>query len=154
MKKVLIAASLAMLLAAGCNQADQTSKPTGQSQANGSSQGQSGSSQKFSDQKYYSNAYLISSASLSADAQKALNGFQMTKQTLADGSTQVVLKALNSEYRDQQYTLKPGEQLYFIERFSGDDDQGQNKDNNTGDDSAVIVDSQGNVVQGPQGWTK
>lgn len=100
--------------------------------------------QKFSDQSYYNSAYLISSDTLSSDAQKALTGFQMDKRSMPDGTMQITLKALEPSYHDQQYTLKPGEQLYFIEKFWADDQSGQ--ENNINDDTAVIVDSQGNVI--------
>jgi hypothetical protein len=105
---------------------------------------------KFSDQTYYSYSYLISGDNLSADAQTALTGFTLNKQVLADGNTQIKLTATNPEYKDQQYILKPGEQLYFIEKFLGDDQGG--KEGNILDDMAVVVDAQDNVVQAPVSW--
>lgn len=109
-------------------------------------------SQKFSDQSYYNSTYLISSDTLSTDAQKALTGFQMDKKSMPDGTLQITLKALEPSYHDQQYTLKPGEQLYFIEKFWADDQGGQEK--NINDDTAVVVDSQGNVVAPPADFSK
>lgn len=107
----------------------------------------SNTTQKFADQPYFKNAYLVSSDTLSAEAKLALTGFQLTKQIMADGTMQIILKATNPAYRDQTYTLKNDQQLYFIEKFLGDD--GNDTEANTNDDSAVIVDSQGNIVQPP-----
>jgi len=123
----------------------QTTQPTGTTNTP--------SQQKFSDQPYASYSYLISGDTLSADAKSALSGFQMQKQHMADGSTQITLKALQPQYHDQQYTLKPGEQLYFIEKFLGDDPN-ENEEHNLGDDSAVVVDAQGNVVQIPRDFSR
>lgn len=140
----------AALIISGCTQA---ALPSGNSNATtNSGNTQQPTSQRFSDQPYYSSSYLISSEPLSADAQTALSGFQMSKNALPDGTTQITLKSLKPEYKDQQYTLKPGEQLYFVEKYLQDDQN--NADYNMGDDSAVIVDAQGNVVQGPQGWAQ
>ncbi|MFA6105832.1 MAG: hypothetical protein WC725_04580 [Patescibacteria group bacterium] len=115
---------------------------------------QTPASQKLSDQPYAQYAYLISSPTLSADAKLALTGFQMTKKANADGSIQFTLKALKTEYRDQVYTLQPGQQLYFIEKFLQDDDQEANEDKNIKDDLAVIVDKDGNVVGEPASFSK
>jgi|SRR5579872_2480601 len=144
MKKILLVLPIVLLVAAACN-----SSSTSNSGASSSSGGTS-SAVKFSDQSYFKNAYLISSNTLSADAQKALTGFQMTKKTLADGSIQINLNALEANYHNQQYVLEPGQQLYFIEKFLGDDQA--EKDQTAADDSAVVVDSNGNVVQAPQGF--
>lgn len=106
--------------------------------------------QKFSDQPYAKNAYLISSDTLSPDATTALAGFKMSKQTFSDGTTRIDLKALEPQYHDQSYTLQPGEQLYFIDQFLGDDQGGAEA--NIGDDTAVVVNGQGNVVRPPEGF--
>lgn len=102
---------------------------------------------KLADQPYASQAYLISGDTLSASAQQALSGFTLSKSKLADGTLQIELKAVNPEYQSQQYLLKPGEQLYFIEKFGADDQGGQ--DANTHDDQAVVVNAQGEIVSGP-----
>jgi hypothetical protein len=108
-------------------------------------------SNKFSDQPYFNSSYLVSSDSLSPDAQQALSGFHLEKQTSPDGTTLISLKAQKPEYHDQQYNLKPGEQLYFIDKFLADDSGGERMIN---DDTAVVVDSQGNVVEPPKDWSK
>lgn len=108
---------------------------------------------KFADQEYAKVAYLVSGdAPLSADAKTALAGFVMTKKTLADGTTEISLKAQKPEYHDQKYVLKTGEQLYFIDKFLQDDKNGAEA--NIGDDTGVVVDSLGNVVQAPTDWSK
>ena len=108
--------------------------------------------QKFADQEYAKGAYLISGPTLSTDAKKALTGFTMSQKTLPNGETSILLKAQKPSYHDQAYTLKAGEQLYFIEKFLQDDVNGV--ENNIGDDSAVVVNAEGNVVQGPADWSK
>ena len=94
---------------------------------------------------YASKSYLISGETLDSSAQKAISGFSLTKKNLADGSVEITLKALSSEYQDQSYTLKSGEKLYFIEA-SGGDDSPPNGEYSLGDDHAVIVDANGFVV--------
>lgn len=102
---------------------------------------------KLSDSPYANYAYLISSDPLSADAQQAISGFNINKQTNSDGTTTINLIALNPEYQNQTYTLQPGQSLYFIERSMGDD--GNGTENFLGDDHAIIVDSNGYIIQGP-----
>ena len=140
---------VAVLFLAGCGNAP-SNNSAGNNLASGGVSVQSSSVMKFSDQTYAKNAYLISTDTLSADATKALSGFQMTKKNLPDGTIQIDLKALESQYHDQSYTLKSGEQLYFIDKFLGDDSGG--KEGGIGDDTAVIVDASGNVVQGQSGF--
>jgi len=111
-------------------------------------------SDKFVDQPYYKNAYLISGPTMDAKTKEAVTGFDITKKALADGTTQYNLKALKSEYKDQVYTLKPGEQLYFIETFIGDDDIVKNEEKGMRDDMVVVVNADGNVVGSPAAWTK
>jgi hypothetical protein len=155
MKKITIGGLifLGVILLAGCGSSqNNTSQSTG-SAGNGNAGAQTAAiGQKFSDQSYASRSFMISGDTLSADAQNALSGFQLSKNTVPDGTTQINLKALQPQYHDQSYTLKPGEQLYFIEKFMGDDVAGQ--DANINDDSAVVVDSRGNVVQGPGDFSK
>lgn len=156
MKRTLIMLPAILLLVAGCSYSSPTVPiPTTVPPANPAVSQENNppvaaASLKFSDQPYYSYSYLISGDNLSADAQTALAGFTLNKQVLADGNTQIKLTATESTYKDQQYTLKPGEQLYFIEKFLGDD-QGD-KEGNIRDDMAVVVDNQGNVVQAPVSW--
>lgn len=148
MKRLLFPALLAALVLAGCGNSNSTGAPgpgTRQDPARPQS-----ALQKLADQPYAASAYLISADTLSADAQKAISGFEMTKKAMPDGTTEVTLKALEPQYHDQEYTLKAGEQLYFIDKFMADDNQG--KETNPNDDTAVIVDSQGNVVQGPSNF--
>ena len=100
---------------------------------------------KLADSPMADKSYLISTASLSADAQKALTGFSVTSSSSADGSVTYMLKATNPEYQDQSYTLKPGEQLYFVEVSLGDDSG--DTDSNLRDDRAIVVDSTGTIIR-------
>ncbi len=145
-KKILVVFALSALLAAGCN------KTAVSSQSNAVPQSQGGS-QKLVDQPYYKYAYLISGGTLSPEAQKALAGFSLDKKTLTDGNVQITLTAQKAEYHNQQYVLHSGEQLYFIEKFLADDKSETNEEKNLKDDSAVVVDSQGNIVGQPTVWT-
>jgi hypothetical protein len=101
---------------------------------------------KFQDSPDYPNAYLIFPGELSSDAKTALTGFNMSTKMMTDGSTQVTLKAEESGYQDQVYIVKPGYNLYFIEKNLGDDDATANMDKNKADDSAVVVDPQGYII--------
>ncbi len=100
---------------------------------------------KLADTPYMQVAYLLSGPTLSPEAEQAIAGFQLKKQPLSDGSTQYTLKAINPGYKDQTFTVKPGEKLYFIEGSFGDDSQ--NNEYALGDDGAVLVDANGYVVQ-------
>ncbi len=162
MKKILWILPLTALFLYGCGQVagnNSTTNPTTgkTSQKNSNTPTTivdtptpSNSTVKFAEQSYFKNAYLISTDTLSTEAKTALAGFKMDKQTLPDGTIQINLKALEPQYHDQSYTLKDGEQLYFIDKFLADDSSGT--ESNIGDDTAVIVDSQGNVVQQPTGF--
>jgi len=130
------------------------SNSTGSTIANSNTQSSTNSagtgsttSMKFSDSPYYPYRYLISGDTLSPDAQNAITGFNLSKTSNSDGTTTYTLTALKSEYVSQTYTLQPGQSLYFIERSMGDDDTAGNTDYNLGDDMAVVVDSNGNIVQ-------
>lgn len=154
MKKTLwLIPTLALLfVGAGCS--SQTGSGTPPSSAPVSAAPASPSSAasahlKFADQPYASYAYLISTDPLSADAQAALAGFQLTKTAMADGSAQYLLKAVKAGYHDQEYVIKPGEKLYFLEKYMQDDEPESNGEFNMHDDQAVVVDSNGYVLQGP-----
>ena len=147
MKKILWILPLGVLFLSGCSLTPNYSATKSGTLSTNSAEN---SSQKLSDQSYFPNAYLISSETLSADATTALSGFKMEKKTMPDGSIQINLKALEPQYHDQSYTLKSGEQLYFIDKFLADDQDG--KESNIGDDTAVVVNSEGNVTVKPAGF--
>ena len=107
----------------------------------------SNSGTKFADSPYYQYAYLISGDTLSSQAKTALTGFDLSKTSNSDGSMTYTLTALRQEYANQTYTLQPGEKLYFIERSLGDDDTAGNSDYSLRDDTAIIVNSDGYIVQ-------
>jgi hypothetical protein len=99
----------------------------------------------FSTSQYAANSYLISGETLDSAAQTATSGFNIQKSTLPDGSLQINLTSTNPEYHDQTYTLTAGQKLYFIEAFLGDDSD--NREANLGDDTAIVVDADGYIVQ-------
>ncbi len=90
-------------------------------------------------------AHLISGDTMDAATQQALTGFTVDKKTLVDGSMQIALHATNPSYHDQTYTLQPGQKLYFIESTLQDDKNGE--DTFPGDDTAVVTQNDGTVVQ-------
>ncbi len=90
-------------------------------------------------------AHLISVVNLDRGAQQALSGFQLQRNTMPDGSLNITLKALSSEYVDQDYVVVPGESLYFIDRSSGDD-AAPDGERSLADDHAVLVDADGYIL--------
>lgn len=101
---------------------------------------------KFQDSPLFKFAYKIVPGDLSDDVKSVLTGFSINKQNMSDGSILVKLAPKDSDDQNQQYTIKPGETLYFIEQTPADDKQDQNKDLNLRDDYGVIVDQNG-IVQ-------
>ena len=103
---------------------------------------------KFSDEPYYNFAHEIDPNNLnnlSATVKQAPIGFNLSSNKNSDGIITVNLTSTNTEYHNQSYTLKPGDKLYFIEKSLGDDADGQERF--LGDDTAVVVDQNGSVVQ-------
>ena len=99
----------------------------------------------FASSSYAANAHLISTTSTyGAATQQALKGFQVKKRTLADGSLQITLVALQSEYPDQTYVVKSGEQLYFVEASAADDSVSE--DHAPADDRAILVSASGVIL--------
>ncbi|MFB6175180.1 MAG: hypothetical protein ABEJ87_04345 [Candidatus Nanohalobium sp.] len=99
---------------------------------------------KLSNTRYARYAFKISGNSLSTNAKRALAGFNVKKST-SNGITTIHLNTDRSEYSDQTYKLKNGEQLYFIETSMGDDSGGN--EYSIGDDTGVVVDSNGYIVR-------
>lgn len=142
MKKHLIIIPAIVLLAASCSKSNNnntsSNNPPPTSQQSGP---------KISDQEYANVAYLIDPSNQSTLSQKALTGFEVTSQSLPNGNTQIHLHALKSGYIDQTYELKPTERLYFIEKNLNDDSDQDKDDKFPQDDSAVVVDQNGFIVQ-------
>lgn len=90
-------------------------------------------------------AYVISDPNLSSRAQQAISGFSRTRTQLANGSIQIALKALEPQYQDQTIIVPKGDTLYFVETSYGDDPS--HREYSLGDDRAILVDSNGYVVQ-------
>ncbi len=102
---------------------------------------------KLSDSPLAASSYLISeSAPTAFDAatKAALAGYDVQSAMLPDGSKQITLHATNPQYHDQSFTLKPGQKLYFVEKYLQDDPNGEEK--NEKDDWGIVTDSGGTVV--------
>lgn len=91
-------------------------------------------------------AYQIAPGELSAVAKSVMTGFAIDTTTQADGSLLVKLTPKDSDDQNQQYTVKPGEKLYFIEQTPVDDKADKDQDLNLRDDYGVIVNAQG-IIQ-------
>lgn len=91
-------------------------------------------------------AYQIAPGELSNASKKALVGWNINVQNQNDGSTTVTLTPKDSSDQNQQYTIKSGQTLYFIEQTPSDDKSDQDKDLNYRDDYGIIVDSSG-IIQ-------
>lgn len=104
------------------------------------------SSQLFASSPFAQYAYLISSNEpFDANTQLALTGFSVVKNNLPDGSVQIILNAVNPEYKTQTYVVKTGEKLYFIEKNLKDD--ANNEEKFLGDDTAILVNADGYIVE-------
>lgn len=101
--------------------------------------------EKLADQSYAKSAYLVSSDTISPEAQRALAGFTVQKKTASDGGMDITLKATASGYSDMSYHLQKGQQLYFIDTDLNDDINGH--EYGMYDDRAVVVDANGYIIQ-------
>lgn len=145
MKKIFFTSAIIALLAAGCG-GNSPSGPNSSSGSTASSSAATASGTKLSDEPYANSAYEIDPNNMSAAAKQATQGFNISSQTLANGDTKITLAANgNPEYHTQAYELKSGQKLYFIEQNPGDDQP--DHDAFAGDDTAVVVDQNGYVVQ-------
>ncbi len=91
-------------------------------------------------------AYQLAPGDTPAATQKVLTGFTVDKQASADGSVVVKLIPKESDDQYQEYTVLPGQTLYFIEQTPADDQPDTDKDKNLRDDYGIIVDGQG-IIQ-------
>ncbi|MDE1850583.1 MAG: hypothetical protein KGH54_02190 [Candidatus Micrarchaeota archaeon] len=98
----------------------------------------------FASTQYAPFAYLISSATLSAQAQAALSGFTLSRSSSQNGTDTITLTYLGDGSK-QAIVLRPKYSLYFIETSFGDD--GFGSESSLGDDGIVLVDPNGYVAQ-------
>lgn len=127
------------------NHSANSTSVTGTGSAIADSQSNTNQSQvRFSDTAYFQYAHLISGDTIDDQTKQALAGFELIKSNLSDGSLNITLNAINPEYQNQNYIVKPGEKLYFVETSFGDDST--NGEYNLGDDGAVLVNSDGYIV--------
>lgn len=99
----------------------------------------------FSSTPYYKFAHLISTSNLSSAAKVALTGFKMSSTKNSNGSVSYVLA--RSGYPNLTYTVEPGDKLYMIDVYPTDDHTVTDTDYVPKDDTAVVVNAQGYVVQ-------
>lgn len=83
---------------------------------------------------------------LSDDAKKATIGFAINSHAQEDGSTIITLTPKDADDQNQQYILKSGQVLYFVEMTPGDDKKDADKDMNYRDDYGIITDAKG-IIQ-------
>lgn len=92
-------------------------------------------------------AYKIAPGEISPETKKIMAGFgAVTSKPAADGSVVVTLTPKDSDDQNQQYTVKTGESLYFVETTPLDDQADMDKDFNYRDDYGIIVDQNG-IIQ-------
>ncbi len=91
-------------------------------------------------------AFQIFPGDLSENAKQALTGFNVKAEVQSDGSTLVTLTPKDSENQSQQYSIKPGQVLYYIEQTAADDNTDQDKDLNYRDDYGIVTDQNG-IIQ-------
>lgn len=101
--------------------------------------------EKFSNFPSRAQAEQIFPGSLSAGAQKALEGFSLNTKVLADGSTAVTITPTQTSYKPRTITVQQGETLYFVD-LSSADDVVTGADVNMRDDSPLLVNQQGYIV--------
>jgi hypothetical protein len=140
---LVVLVGLAAVVFAYYSMSGRNSKSSQTTQVSQTSQSDTGV--RFVDTPGYSNSFQIYPGALSAEAQAALTGFTLSSAPQSDGSTLVSLAAQVSGYQTQQFSVKPGETLYFIEMNSGDDSTANKADLNPADDRGVVVDSSGFV---------
>jgi hypothetical protein len=103
--------------------------------------------QKFSDSPNLQYAYRIFPGTISTESKQAMAGFAFATKAMPDGSTRITLTSENKFYKTQQYTVKPGYTLYFIETNLKDDDAQKDTDTMYRDDTAILVDPQGDIAK-------
>ncbi len=99
---------------------------------------------KFNDWKYKQWSYQVYPGDISADAKKALAGFDLSIQDAGDHVV-INLKALSSQYRDSQKTVAKGNTAYFVETSMRDDPS--NTERNLDDDGIVVVNQDGYILR-------
>lgn len=101
------------------------------------------SSVRFADWQWKPWSYQIYPGDLSADAKKALAGFQLSVED--QGSRVLIrLKALSSRYRDSEVYVDKGNTAYFVETSMRDDPADQ--ENNLRDDGVIVVNPEGYIL--------
>ncbi|MDE1869075.1 MAG: hypothetical protein KGH60_03890 [Candidatus Micrarchaeota archaeon] len=147
-KKILIAAIVAVVIIAGGvvhhltdNNLPSSTVTAASPQSNAAAT--NSSKVLFSATPYASYSYQVYPGPLSAQAQSAMAGFNLTTNTLANGTT-IAKIGFSSTGQSQQFSLLPGYRLYIIETSYGDDSF--KFESSLSDDGFVATDSSGYVV--------
>ncbi len=96
---------------------------------------------------YATYAYLISSPITNSTAQRAIAGFNITQQELANGSVRITIAAVGNPTTGGNYTILPGEKLYYIDLSLGDD-SAPSGEYNMGDDGIILTNTAGYIIKG------
>ena len=107
----------------------------------------SGNKMKFKNSPLWQSAVKIFPGPLSAKAKTALTGFDLQTKNLPGGSTQVTLFAKQLGYKTQNFIVKKGYSVYFVESLTSDDSQNENSDTLMVDDTAFLIDPNGFIAQ-------
>jgi len=91
-------------------------------------------------------AFKIAPGELSTESKGALIGWDVKTVSEKDGSENVTLTPKDSDDQNQQYTIKTGQTLYFIEQTPVDDKGDKDLDLNYRDDYGLITDASG-IIQ-------
>ncbi len=121
--------------------------PTSATAQSKSATGLVASTTKFSDWRWAAKSYQVYPGALSADAEKALAGFQLSVQDQGD-SVLLLLKATSSRYRDHQQVIAKTDTAYFVETSMRDDPAG--RENELDDDGLIVVNPDGYIMQQAQ----
>jgi|GEM_PF-3598111 len=101
---------------------------------------------KLSDLPVAKTAYQVAPGDMLADTKTATAGWSIVQNKQSDGSLIVDFIPKEANDQRQQYTVKTGETLYFVELNSVDDSPGQNDDINLRDDYGIITNADG-IIQ-------
>ncbi|MCL4338268.1 hypothetical protein M1271_01105 [Patescibacteria group bacterium] len=145
-RKTWMASLAGMTANSGNNQAANHENQKSSSSAGNRRQTLLTAGMKLADTSYAQISYKIAPGSLTPEAQKAMAGWGIKTQNLPDGSIQVNLTPKSSDDFSQQFTVRPGNSLYFVEITGADDNVASDKDANLRDDFGIIVNKDG-IVQ-------
>lgn len=126
--------ALALLFSSGGNQA-----PLSGGHSNLSSSGRV----LFASSQYAPYSYLVSSPTISPQAQAALAGYNLSRSVLQNGTVKMRI-SIPGTSANQTLMLAPTDKLYVVETSFGDDGYGY--EGSYGDDGFIVVNQTGYLV--------